>query len=579
MRMEKSILNSSSPTPTRRQRSNAPLSDGHAPTDFADLPDSACQSLVENSPDAMFVVVGGNNDESEARVVFCNPAALRVLGAAASQVIGKSPLEFVTPTGRARWSQGFSRLLKDGLSGNLASGADTPPVIQKWLRIDGVPVTLEVSAASFTWQGRPALQLSARDVTALRRRSNERRRSAERLALAVEAAGLATWEWDIGADALVGNAWHYRLLGLEPDSEPLAYETTMGLVHPDDRMAVGETLMSALHLGHEFQTACRIIRPDGTLRWVRTRGRVIERDTLGHARRMSGVSIDITEQCLAREALQRAHDEMEFHVRERTGELSQLNEKLQQEVSRRRQLEATRRNLLRRLVTSQEDERRRLSRELHDQLGQNLVALMLGLKNLPELLASPEPEASTWLAPPLIEQLHRLQGLTAVLMEQVHHLAWELRPAALDNLGLEAALRQFVEQWQKESGIATEFVSSGFSGEKRLPWPIETALYRAVQEALLNVQKHAGARHVSVLLEKHSTEIIAIIEDDGSGFQVEDHAERLATGNAERLGLIGLHERLEQVGGSADIESAPGQGTTVFLRAPTERRQQPRTEP
>lgn len=255
-------------------------------------------------------------------------------------------------------------------------------------------------------------------------------------------------------------------------------------------------------------------------------------------------------------ALRLAHDQLEARVRERTAELAQSNKVLHVEIAERKRAEAARRQLLQRLVTAQEEERRRLSRELHDQLGQHLTALMLGLQSLKQ------PDGAPAAAGACVD---RLQELTDQLMQEVHRLARELRPAALDDLGLPAALRRHAEAWSRYSGVSVDFHSREFDAG-RLPAPIETTIYRVVQEALTNILRHAQAQRVSVLLERRGEHVLAIVEDDGRGFDAE--AVMAAPDAQSRLGLMGMQERVALVGGSLEIESRRGGGTTVFVRIP-----------
>ena len=160
------------------------------------------------------------------------------------------------------------------------------------------------------------------------------------------------------------------------------------------------------------------------------------------------------------------------------------------------------------------------------------------------------------------EQLKKLKMLVEELMDQAHLLAWELRPPALDNLGLRAALEQYLKEWSRSTGIRAEFASRGLTNLERLNKVVETTLYRVVQEALTNVHRHSESEIVSVLLERMDGEVTVIVEDSGAGFDVE----AVAAGNSERLGLVGMRERIELVGGNLTIESAEGQGTTVYAR-------------
>lgn len=226
--------------------------------------------------------------------------------------------------------------------------------------------------------------------------------------------------------------------------------------------------------------------------------------------------------------------------------------------------EARRGTLLRRLVAAQEEERARIARELHDQLGQDLAALALGLASLQRRApVAGEAGDAAWAA-----DVQALQELTQQLADEVHGVAWKLRPALLDDLGLHDALANLVETWTRRSGVPVDLYCD--LGGRRLPREIETTLYRLVQEALTNAAKHAGARSVNVVLQLRPDLVRLAIEDDGRGFDAEDAVERgLAQG---RLGLVGMRERVEQAGGSLEIESAPGKGTAILAHIPLARR-------
>ncbi|HWS56088.1 MAG TPA: sensor histidine kinase [Pyrinomonadaceae bacterium] len=222
--------------------------------------------------------------------------------------------------------------------------------------------------------------------------------------------------------------------------------------------------------------------------------------------------------------------------------------------SRRQRAEAARRQLLRRLVAAQEEERARLSRELHDKMGQHLTALALGL----EVHGGGPSRASD-------EGWRRLRDLAEGLSQEVRDLAWELRPPELDHLGLKDAVATYAEQWSRRTGVAVDFVSAG--GDcRRLTSEAETALYRVAQEALTNVVKHASARDVTLVLEQTPEQVLLVVEDNGRGFDAEGSAER--PGARRKMGLLGMRERVELAGGSLDIESAAGAGTTLVARVP-----------
>jgi PAS domain S-box-containing protein len=222
------------------------------------------------------------------------------------------------------------------------------------------------------------------------------------------------------------------------------------------------------------------------------------------------------------------------------------------DVTERRQAEAARLDLLRRLVSAQEDERRRVARELHDSLGQLVTAMLLGISAVRD--AGPLPPAA-------LERLDTLQKLAHELSRTTHALAVRLRPTALDDVGLQGALRQYLEEWSARTGVAAQFQVVG-PAEARFPPDVETALYRVLQEALTNVARHAHGRRVSLVIQEQDGCVIVVLEDDGVGFDAE------AAAASGRLGLLGMRERMALVGGVLEIESSPGAGTTVIARVP-----------
>ena len=209
-------------------------------------------------------------------------------------------------------------------------------------------------------------------------------------------------------------------------------------------------------------------------------------------------------------------------------------------------------SLLERLVDAQEQERRRLALNLHDQLGQQLTALRLALTAWRDT-ADPDERS---------RRFEHIDQLVAQLDRDVDNLAWQLRPPALDEVGFEAALGDFVRQWSAMNGVSARFHHIWRDGE-RLAEEIESNLYRIVQEALNNVAKHAQARHVSVIFERRANELMLIIEDDGDGFDADDSDMR-----RRGMGLDGIDERAATIGGAMQVESSPGKGTTLFVRIP-----------
>lgn len=221
-----------------------------------------------------------------------------------------------------------------------------------------------------------------------------------------------------------------------------------------------------------------------------------------------------------------------------------------------RRKEAARSELLEKVIQAQEEERKRIARELHDETGQALTSLMVGITMLEG--ASDLNEVK--------EQVSRLRHLSVKILEEVRKLALELRPSVLDDLGLIPALRRYINDYQRNTELVVDLHIAGFDG-LRLPSPVETAMYRVIQEALTNVKRHAGASNVSVLIERRGRLLSVIVEDDGCGFDVE---EVMVPGPNSRLGLFGMEERVSLLGGRLEIESQPGAGTTLYVKIPVE---------
>jgi signal transduction histidine kinase len=260
-------------------------------------------------------------------------------------------------------------------------------------------------------------------------------------------------------------------------------------------------------------------------------------------------------------ALQQERAQLEEKVRDRTAELSALNQVLQAEILQRQRAEDAHQLVRRRLSEAQETERGRISRELHDRLGQDLTAVKLGLANL---------RRQGSFAAAVGEALGKLETLAEGLMRDIHRLAWELRPSVLDDLGLDLALQRAAEQWSRNTGVPVDLHTGAHLGTNRLPQELETTLYRIAQEALTNVARHAQANRVSLLLERRSGYVSLIVEDDGRGFDAQGAMG--APASPGRLGLLGMQERVRLAGGTLTIESSPGAGATVFARLPLEPR-------
>jgi signal transduction histidine kinase len=247
------------------------------------------------------------------------------------------------------------------------------------------------------------------------------------------------------------------------------------------------------------------------------------------------------------EHVERANQQLEQRVEERTRELKRLYEQLQER-------EQWREELLRKVIAAQEDERKRLARELHDETSQTLSALAMKI----------ETALAAWPSDASRERLTEAKQLTVRTLEELHRLIFDLRPSVLDDLGLVSAIRWYAERHLEPRGIAVRCEFSGF-GSRLMP-ELETALFRVTQEAITNIAKHSGAETVLIQCLQRDNRISIEIEDDGKGFVPANLPPPSA--RERGLGLLGMRERVELFGGTLELDSAPGSGTRIAVSVP-----------
>lgn len=373
------------------------------------------------------------------------------------------------------------------------------------------------------------------------------RESDERYRLAQQTGNVGIWDWDIVQGRTYWSEQMWTLydeprLDIDPD-----IEFWNSHLHPDDRNRARDVFEQTLASGNDHHNdVFRIVRKDGSIRWIESIA-TIERDAAGTPVRMYGVNLDITE-------LQVAHDELEVRVVERTQELAKANTMLLQQMEERSFIEEQRIQLLKRLFTVQEDERGRIARDIHDHLGQRLTALRLKIASVRTLCENDSV---------LAQRVTRLQEISELLDKEVSFLAWELRPDILDKTDFVHALEQYVVEWSRHSEVFAEFSVIGLQ-ERSLGRDVENNLYRITQEALNNAAKYAQASRINVILEQRKENLVLIVEDNGIGFDPSDVQNRARQG----FGLVGMRERASLIGGSIEIESVAGEGTTIFVRVP-----------
>ena len=247
--------------------------------------------------------------------------------------------------------------------------------------------------------------------------------------------------------------------------------------------------------------------------------------------------------------------DLERRIEQRTRELALANQSLKRELLERQQAETRIRNLVHGMTVAQEEERRRIARDVHDHLGQQVTALRLRL----ELLETDQPGTADWQT-----DVRTAQETLARLDRDLVSFTRALRPLMLDEFGLARALESFAEEWSRHSGIAVAFQTIDFEPFRFDP-EVEIHLFRVAQEALNNIHKHAHATRVGLTLHRRGDTVVLTIEDDGVGFD-------LARVDRERpnatMGIRSIRERVELIRGTVEIETAEGQGTTVIVSVP-----------
>jgi two-component system sensor histidine kinase UhpB len=208
------------------------------------------------------------------------------------------------------------------------------------------------------------------------------------------------------------------------------------------------------------------------------------------------------------------------------------------------------------VIKAQEEERKRIARELHDETSQSLTGLVIGIRMVQEIVPDYMPDVQ--------ERLENINDLAHATLNEVHTMAVRLRPSVLDDLGLAAALRSHAKEYTENTGIPVEMQLLGMS--HRLTPELETVLYRVIQEALTNVARHSNATSCRVTLRRKEQVIQGVIEDNGQGF--DSQTVMLSDEKGRGLGLHGMNERIELVGGSLEFDARPAKGTTIFIEVP-----------
>lgn len=393
------------------------------------------------------------------------------------------------------------------------------------------------------------------DITARRRSEEAIRHSQQILTIAQRVAHVGSWEMDIASREMQFSDELFRILGHLPQAVEPNMQFIIDRVHPEDLPLVESAIRGAIVDGESFHIEMRIVRPDGAVRHVLSQGEAINNHK-HEAVSVVGSLLDITERKCSEDALRRAHDELDVRVNQRTAELLKMNQLLTAQIAERESVEAALRHShqrLRELSMHQElvkeNERKRIAREIHDDLGQNMLALRIDVSMLHARTAHSHP---------------RLHEKTAVVLnnidatiKSVRAIMNNLRPAVLD-LGLRAAFEWQVVEFIKRSGTACALTVEGADADIDLTEEIAIALFRILQESLSNVIRHAVASKVDIVLRSDAGWLSMTVSDNGVGMRPGCRRK------SNSFGLVGMQERVSALGGELLISSLEDEKGTVL---------------
>ncbi|HKQ80479.1 MAG TPA: PAS domain S-box protein [Blastocatellia bacterium] len=364
------------------------------------------------------------------------------------------------------------------------------------------------------------------DITERKRAGEALRESEERLRLALEAGRMGVWEWDTRTNAAKWSKEHYLVMGLEPFSVEPDYYAWADRVHPDDLSLAEKLMNTAIAEKGEYRQEYRVIWPDGSLRWVEDRAKPVY-DEDGQCLKVSGLVIDITERKQAEEALR----ESEEALRKSYARIA---------------------DLAGRLIAAQEEERKHIARELHDDMNQQVAALAIGISRLKRQL----PDAGDDVQ----EQIAKLREKTDWLSERIRQVSHELHSSILRHVGLPAALNSYCQEFSDREGIVVNLDIQ--DDVKDVSPDVALCLYRVAQESLRNIARHSGARSAVVELAGVNGSIELRVADQGVGFDPGRALE------GRGLGLVSMEERVKSLNGNLVLTTRPGAGTELRAQIP-----------
>jgi two-component system, NarL family, sensor histidine kinase UhpB len=469
-----------------------------------------CRKLFDLARDVIYMF------SSQGVILSLNPAFQTLTGWPPSQWVGKLFYELIHPDDRPSIIQEFERLLQ----------GESLPLTEARIRTrSGEYKVVECLGTREATNDRIVGVLGiARDITERRRAEQALRVSEQQFREVVENIREVFWMSDPSKGTMLYISPGYQeIWGRTCESLYASPRSWLDSIYPDDQRRVYEASHTR-QMDGSYDEEYRIVRPDGSIRWIHDRAFPI-RDHVGTVYRIAGIAEDITERKI-----------LQDKVRDSNQALG---------------------NLAIRLQTIREDERTRISMDLHDQLGQALVTSKFYLQWMDQALSAGN---FSNVLPIWQSRLKAVIQEMDVTLAAVQKICFDLRPAELDQLGLGAALERQVQEYSSRMGISCETAIHVDDG--RLTTEQATVLFRVLQEALTNIARHAGATHVNIQLMEGNEQVRLQVQDDGIGIQESKiHDEK-------SLGLLGMRERLRPLNGQLQIVASQGKGTTLVALLP-----------
>lgn len=471
------------------------------------------QSLIENGQDIITVL------DHNGIIRYYSPSVERILGYSHDELIGRDVFQYLHEKDRERIGSIFQDLIAVP-DRTFSAEFRFKHKEEGWVYLESIAKNVEDSPDG------PIVVVNSRDVTERKRAVRKLEEHKMQLAEAQRIAKVGSWEWDVNdGEEVIWSDEMCRIFGLQPGEFDQTYDTFIQHVHPEDRSLVEKGVQHALEGEGSFVVENRIIRWDDEERNLLCRGRVVT-DEDGNVRKMIGTGQDVTEQ-----------KEKERKLREYSQRLRNLSEKIER---------------------AREEERIRISRQVHDELGQMLTVLKMDVSMM---RGEMKQKGSDEILKHFNKQAEKVLERINVIIESVQRITTELRPEVLDDLGLKEAIMWEADEFEKRTGITVEFASN-IGQTDCLNDEKSTTLFRIFQETLTNVIRHANATEVNIDLFQKDSSLFLIVEDNGVGITKEEKEA------SSSLGLIGMHERTQFLGGDVEIKGEKGKGTTVTLKVP-----------